>query len=159
MIPVLVTISVITFALMHLTPGGPWDSADEKNKRVPPALAQILNRKFNLDRPLWEQYALYMENALRGDLGPSYQYIDQNVSALLFAPPPNKPAWESRFFRSAALGLLALAFALAAGIPLGVIAALKQNTWIDYAALLLATLGTALPSFVMAVFAIVVFGL
>ncbi len=158
MIPVLITISLVTFTMMHLTPGGPWDGDDAERRNLQPAVVANLNRKFLLDRPLWEQYARYMLDALRGDLGPSYQYLDQSVTDLLFAPPRNKPIWESRFLRSALLGLIVLMIALTVGIPLGLIAALKQNTWIDYAALLLATLGTALPSFVMAVFALVAFG-
>jgi oligopeptide transport system permease protein len=159
MIPVLFAISLITFTLMHLTPGGPWDGDDVQRKNFPPAVVANLNHKFNLDLPLWEQYVRYIADTLRGDLGPSYQYIDQSVSDLLFAPPTNRPIWESRFLRSALLGLLALGIAICVGIPLGVIAALKHNTWLDYGLLLLATFGTALPSFVMAVFALFVFGL
>lgn len=157
-LPVLVTISVITFALMHLAPGGPWDSDDEKSKLVSPSAIAILNRRFLLDRPLWEQYARYMLNALAGDLGPSYRDIDQSINDLLFTAPPNRPFWESRFLRSLELGLLAFVIAVAIGIPLGVIAALKRNTWIDYLSLVIATLGSAFPSFVLAVFALLAFG-
>ena len=156
-IPVLLTISLITFGLMHAAPGGPWDRGGLR--RLPPSVVENLNRQFNLDRPLWEQYTRYMLNALRGDLGPSYQFRDRGVSEILFAPPTGRPAWESRFGRTATLGLLALVIAVAVGLPLGVVAALKPHTWLDTLSLAVATWGTAVPNFVLAVFFIIVFGL
>lgn len=156
-IPVLLTISLITFGLMHAAPGGPWDRGGLR--RLPPSVVENLNRQFYLDRPLWEQYTRYMLNALRGDLGPSYQFRDRSVSEILFAPPTGRPAWESRFGRTATLGLIALVIAVAVGVPLGVVAALKPNTWLDTLSLAVATWGTAVPSFVLAVFFIIVFGL
>jgi oligopeptide transport system permease protein len=158
MVPVLTAISLITFGLMHLAPGGPWDGSDVRQKRLPPAVIANLNRKFNLDRPLWEQYASYIWDSLHGDLGPSYQYPDHAVSELLFAPSPDHPLWESRFLRSATMGLLAFLLMMSVSIPLGIVAALKRNSWVDRFLLLLCSTGIAVPSFVLAVFLIVIFG-
>src|SRR5689334_13815852 len=84
LIPVLLTVSLITFALMHLAPGGPWDR-DIESAGLPLTedTIQALNAKFHLDRPLHEQYLAYMWGALHGDLGPSYQQPDYNVAELL----------------------------------------------------------------------------
>jgi oligopeptide transport system permease protein len=98
-----------------------------------------------------------MWGAIRGDLGPSFQYKDRNVSDILFEPPEGKGFWESKFGRSATLGLIAAAIGLALGLPIGILAAVKQNSWIDYLSLFIATLGTSVPSFVMAIFMILLF--
>lgn len=156
MIPVLFVISLITFSLMKLTPGGPWDKG-EGQRQVSETQREILNRKFNLDKPEWQQYLLYMWGAIRGDLGPSFQYKDRNVSEILFDPPEGKPFWTSKFGRSATLGLIAAVIGLGLGLPIGILAAVKQNSWIDYLSLFLATLGTSVPSFVMAIFMILIF--
>jgi oligopeptide transport system permease protein len=79
LIPVLLFVSLITFTLMKITPGGPWD----KDKAVAPQIVQSLNRKYNLDKPAWEQYLLYISNAVRGDLGPSYVYQDRSVTQII----------------------------------------------------------------------------
>jgi oligopeptide transport system permease protein len=156
MIPVLLLISLVTFTLMKMTPGGPWDKG-EGQRQVSQTQREILNRKFNLDKPEWQQYLLYMWGAIRGDLGPSFQYKDRNVSDILFEPPEGKGFWESKFGRSATLGLIAAAIGLALGLPIGILAAVKQNSWIDYLSLFIATLGTSVPSFVMAIFMILLF--
>jgi oligopeptide transport system permease protein len=158
MVPVLFVISIITFTLMHIAPGGPWDR-DVGRRQLPPAVIENLNRKFHLNEPAWKQYVLYMWGAIRGDLGPSYQYKDRNVTDIMFAPPQDRPIWESRFGRTATLGLLAFLIAVSLGLPLGIISALKQNTIIDYGSLFFATIGNATPGFVMAIFLMVIFGL
>ncbi len=157
-IPVLFAVSVITFVLMHLTPGGPFDKG-EGRRELPPEVRANLERAYGLDRSWPEQYLTYMANALRGDLGMSFQFRDRNVTDLIFSAPPGRPWWESRFGRSAQLGVMAFLLGTLIAIPLGVLAAVKRNSWIDYLSLFLATLGTALPSFVMAIFLILVFGL
>src|SRR5438270_3259479 len=81
-IPVLLVVSIVTFAMMHIAPGGPWDR-DSSNKPLPQRTIDRLNAQFNLDKPLYEQYALYMWGAIRGDLGPSYQHPNQNVTELI----------------------------------------------------------------------------
>jgi len=146
LIPVLLTISIITFALMHITPGGPWDR-ESGNRPLPQHVIDRLNKQFNLDKPLYEQYALYMWGAIRGDLGPSYQRPSSNVTTLIV----------DRFPYSARLGLQALLLALLLGIPFGVIAALRQNSWVDYVALFFATIGTAVPSFVLGIYLLIIF--
>jgi oligopeptide transport system permease protein len=90
-------------------------------------------------------------------MGPSYRLRGQQVEDILFAPPEGKPAWYSRFGYSARLGLIALSFAIVVGVPAGVIAALKQNSWVDYTSLFVATAGISVPSFVMAIFMIIIF--
>jgi oligopeptide transport system permease protein len=90
-------------------------------------------------------------------MGPSYRTRGRTVQDILFEPPENKPAWYSRFGYSVRLGLLSLSLAVVVGIPIGVISALKQNSFIDYASLFIATLGISVPSFVMAIFLIVIF--
>jgi len=156
MLPVLFVISIVTFTLMKLTPGGPWDKG-EGRREMSQATRELLDRKYNLDKPDWEQYVLYMWGAIRGDLGPSLQYKDRSVTELLFDAGPTHGFWESRFGRSATLGLLAMALAVVMGLPIGVIAAIRQNTWVDYVSLFVATVGSSIPSFVMGMFFILLF--
>jgi oligopeptide transport system permease protein len=145
LIPVLFIVSVITFGLMHIAPGGPWDREAE-NKPLPKRTIERLNAAFNLDKPLHEQYLLYMWGAIRGDLGPSYARPSANVTDLIF----------DRLPYSARLGLQALALALLVGIPLGTIAALRHNTWVDYISLFITTAGIAVPSFVLGIYLIII---
>jgi oligopeptide transport system permease protein len=91
-----------------------------------------------------------------GNLGPSYRMRGQMVEDILFEAPAGKPFWDSRFGYSVRLGLLALSMAIMVGIPVGVIAALRQNTWVDYVSLLIATAGVSVPSFVIAIFLIII---
>jgi oligopeptide transport system permease protein len=146
LIPVLIAISLITFTLMHITPGGPWDR-EPGNRPLPQRTIERLNRQFNLDKPLHEQYLSYMWGAIRGDLGPSYTRPGDNVTEILV----------DRFPYSARLGVQALVLALLLGIPLGVIAALRQNSWLDYVALFFATIGIAVPSFVLGIYLLIIF--
>jgi len=146
LIPVLVTVSIITFALMHLTPGGPFDLSSDQ-KQLPPETYDRMMRTYGLDKPLWQQYLTWAGNAVKLDLGPSLKMKDQNVTDLI----------RDHFPFSARLGLQALAFAVILGIPIGVIAALRQNTWVDYVALFVATIGIAIPSFVLALYLILLF--
>lgn len=149
MIPTIFAISIITFTLMHIAPGGPFDKDPSQGRPLSDQARTNLNRKFSLDQPWYVQYTTYMWNALHGDLGPSLQYKGtRDVSEILMQGFPV----------SARIGLQGIALALIIGIPLGVIAALKQNTWIDYVALFFATIGTSTPSFVLAIFLIVIFG-
>ncbi len=92
-----------------------------------------------------------------GNLGPSYRTRGRTVQDILFSPPEEKPFWYSRFGYSVRLGLIALSMAIFVGIPIGVIAALRQNTIVDYASLFIATLGISVPSFVMGILLIIVF--
>lgn len=158
LIPVVFVISLLTFGSGHLAPGGPFDRAG-LGRELPQPVIDNLNRQFHLDDPIWQQYLIYMGNFLRGDLGPSYQFHGDSVSKLLFYPSsPGAPFWESRFGRSAELGLIAFVIACVVGIPLGVISAIRQNTWVDYLALVFATAGITIPSFIVGLFFMVLFG-
>jgi oligopeptide transport system permease protein len=170
-IPVLFFVALVSFFLMHRAPGGPFD---KDKKQVDPATIKVLNARFGLDKPQyvnpaaaaarWDagernplqigrayvdsQFFNYIFNATQGDLGPSYRQRGKSVQDILSAQWPF----------SARLALLALAFAILVGIPLGVIAALKQNTLLDYVSLLLATIGVAVPTFVTGLLVIMIFG-
>ena len=157
MLPVLFVVSVVTFVTGHLAPGGPFDRVGMA-RGLPAPVVENLNRKFHLDEPIWRQYLLYMAGFVQGDLGPSYQYQGRSVSDLVFGTQPGQPFWTSRFGRSLQLGLLALSFACLVGISLGVIAGLRQNTWLDQVVLFGATLGGTIPSFIIGLILMVVFG-
>lgn len=167
-IPVLLVVSAITFVLMRNTPGGPWDR-DLDARQVDPNTQKLLNEYYGLNKPLWRQYVAYVigdfdkEGAfvcgiLCGNLGPSYRVRGRMVQDILFEPPEGQNFWKSRFGYSVRLGLTALSIAIALGIPIGMMAALGQNTWRDYLGLLIATGGISVPSFVMGIFLIIIFG-
>jgi oligopeptide transport system permease protein len=141
--PVLLFISLVTFALMHSVPGGPWD----EDRSLPPSVIENLDRKYGLDQPLWRQYLTFATNALQGDLGISYQRQNQPVTDVIL----------SGFKVSAALGLLALTIAALAGVGLGVLSAVNRNRLPDHLGVGFASLGSALPSFVLGIFLIYVF--
>jgi len=145
MIPVLLFVSIITFTLMHITPGGPWD----KEKAVSPQVVANLNAKYNLDKPAWQQYLIYMSGAIHGDLGPSYTYQDRSVTQIILGGLP----------ATASLGFFAALVALMVGLPLGVFAAMRQNTALDYSALAFGTVFASVPTFVLGFVLIIVFAL
>ena len=145
MIPVLFFVILVTFALMHLAPGSPWDRSG--GRPLSPAIVRNLNVKFGLDKPVWQQFVLYLWNALHLDFGLSYQYQDLTVDALLLRSWPYT-AW---------LGVLAFVVIVPAGIGLGVLAALRQNTWVDYLALGFSTLFASVPNFVVGIVLILLF--
>lgn len=147
MIPVLFFVILVTFALMHLAPGSPWDRAG--GRPLSAAIVRNLNVKFGLDKPVWQQFALYLWNALHLDFGLSYQYQDLTVDALLLRSWPYT-AW---------LGVLAFILIVPAGVGLGVLAALRQNTWVDYVALGFSTLFASVPNFVVGIVLIIVFSI
>ena len=182
MIPVLFFVVLITFIIMHATPGGPWDVQPD-SRTSDPRLAERLNKQYGLDLPLFfntaaaqqaltdglgpigaiqgffnAQFEIYMGNLFHGDLGPSYRYRGQSVNDVLFAPNnPDRPVWESRFGTTVFLGLVAMTMALVIGFPLGLIAGLKQNTIIDNLSLLAATLFFGIPTFVTGIMFIFIF--
>jgi oligopeptide transport system permease protein len=145
LVPVLLFVSLITFTLMHITPGGPWD----KEKPVSAQVVANLNARYNLDKPAWQQYLIYMANAVRGDLGPSYTYQDRSVTQIILQGLPN----------TASLGVLAALVAIMIGVPLGVTAAARQNTAVDYTALAFGTVFASVPSFVLGFLLIIIFAL
>lgn len=141
-VPVLYFVATITFLLMHLVPGGPWDA----DRKLPPQVIENLNRRYNLDKPLLSQYAIYMQNLVRGDLGVSFQGDKPVVDRLKEGLP-----------MTATLGIAAFLVGTGVGISLGTVAALKQNGPLDYVSVVISTLGASMPSFVMASFLIIIF--
>ena len=172
-IPVLFFVAFVTFFLMHKAPGGPFD-LDNNKKQVDGATLRALNARFGLDKPQyvnpaavgseWEkgernpltlgrayldsQFFNYLVNALHGDLGPSYRQRGKNVQDILLSQWPY----------SLRLGIFALVFAVFVGIPLGITAALKQNSLADYVSLFFATVGVSVPTFVTGILVIIIFG-
>ena len=142
--PALFFISLVTFLLMHATPGGPY----EQDPRLPQSTIDSMNRKYGLDEPLWRQYTIFLGNALQGDLGISLK-VQQNQ--------PVTPLLLERLRSTLVLGSAAFAVAAAAGITLGIASALNRNRLPDYGAVLVATGGAALPAFVVGVLMIYVF--
>ena len=142
-IPVLFTVSIITFGVMHAVPGGPWDS----EKRLPAAVQARLNAEYGLDKPVHEQYISWLGGFVQGDLGPSYRFRDRRVNDIVADGLPT----------TIQLGVQAFILAVLIGIPLGIFAALGHNRWPDYLSTSLSIVGIATPSFVLAILLIVVF--
>jgi oligopeptide transport system permease protein len=140
---VLIAVAFITFSLMHLVPGGPWD----REKELAPQVIENLNKKYGLDKPYFVQFGNYMWNVLHGDLGVSYSYQDRGVTQILLEGLP----------KTATLGGVAFLLAILIGIPLGMAAALKQNSIIDYVAVFLSTLFASIPGFVLGIFLVLIF--
>lgn len=167
-IPVLFTIALVTFLLMHAAPGGPWDRNTDR-RQLDAASQERLNQEFGLDKPMWRQFVAYIIGdinsegefvcgAICGNLGPSYRQRGRTVQEILFSAPEGKPFWESRFGYSVRLGLISLAFAVLVGIPAGILAALNRNTWIDYTSAVIANFGVSVPNFVIGIYLIIIFG-
>jgi oligopeptide transport system permease protein len=134
-IPTLWVIATLTFFMTRFAPGGPFDS----EKAIAEEIRVKLESHFGLDRPLFEQYLIYLQNLLHGDLGPSFKYPEWDVSELI----------ATAFPVSLTLGILSLLIALCIGIPIGMIAALRRNSWMDYLPMSLSMAGICLPTFVL----------
>ncbi|MFC5587229.1 oligopeptide ABC transporter permease OppB [Nitratireductor kimnyeongensis] len=143
-IPTLFLIITFAFFLMRVAPGGPFD----RERTLEAKVLENLNRVFHLDKPIWEQYFYYLGNLARGDLGPSFIYRDFSVQQLLGNGLPV----------SIQLGGMALLVALLIGCVLGTIAALRQNSWVDYSVIAVATFGITVPNFVVAPLLSLIFG-
>ena len=135
-IPTIFIIITAAFFMMRIAPGGPFD----QERTLEATVMENLNATFGLDRPLWQQYAMYLGNLARGDMGPSFIYRDMRVQEILGQGLPV----------SVQLGLTALILALAVGAVLGSLAALRQNSSTDYAVIAVATFGITVPNFVVA---------
>jgi oligopeptide transport system permease protein len=180
-IAVIFVVALVTFVIMHATPGGPWDT-DPSKRSTDPSFQAVLNRRYGLDKPLfWNGKALkeawaeranplklaqaaldaqfwnYIWNLLHGDLGPSYRMKGREVRDVMFSAESGRALWTSRFGTTALIGVMGLLLAMSIGIPLGIIAALKHNTILDYGSLFFATVGYGIPSFVLGVFFILIF--
>ena len=135
LVPTLFVIVTLAFVIVRAAPGGPFSS--ERN--LPPEILANIQRKYHLDEPLPRQYVRYLGDFVRGDLGPSYRYRDYTVNELIRdALPP-----------SLLIGTLALALAVGLGVGAGLLAALRQNSWLDHTTMALAVVGISVPLFVV----------
>jgi oligopeptide transport system permease protein len=142
-IPTLLVLLAVSFALIRVAPGGPFDA----EKQIPPEIQERLNAVYHLDEPLYQQFGRYLGGLLQGDFGPSFQYKDYTVTELIAAGFPV----------SLKLGGLAMLLALVVGISIGTLAALKQNSRADYAVMAVAMTGISIPNFVFAPLLVLVF--
>ncbi|MGN0860803.1 MAG: ABC transporter permease [Candidatus Spyradosoma sp.] len=142
-VPVLFVVATLAFFLARFAPGGPFD----EERALPPAVKAQMNAHYGLDKPLATQYFLFLKNLARGKLGPSYKYHGWDVDELIADRVPT----------SLALGAGALVFALGVGIPLGAVAAMKPDSWLDRLPTGAATFGICLPTFVVGPLLVLVF--
>ncbi|MCX4028116.1 oligopeptide ABC transporter permease OppB [Endozoicomonas sp. SM1973] len=144
-IPTLLVLITVSFILMHAAPGSPFSS----ERTLPAEVLANIEAKYHLNEPLWKQYFIYLGNLIQGDLGPSFKYKDFTVNELL----------AQGFPVSAKLGLVSFIVAVVFGVAFGVVAALRQNTWIDYTSMTIAMTGVVIPSFVLAPLLILIFAI
>jgi ABC-type dipeptide/oligopeptide/nickel transport system permease component len=139
-IAVLLAVSALTFFLMHSVPGGPFDTK-MGDKPMPQETKDQLNHLYGLDKPLWQQYFIFLKNAARLDFGYSYIYINRKVLEIYVLQWPY----------TIQLALMTLLVGGTAGLLLGITAAIKQNTWVDYAGTFITMFCIVIPTFVLAV--------
>jgi ABC-type dipeptide/oligopeptide/nickel transport system permease component len=139
---VLLIVSILTFGLMHTVPGGPFDArALEKQQIVPENIKRQLNEKYGLDKPVWQQYALFVRNAVFLDFGYSMAYPSRTVFEIF------KQQWSY----SLQLGLLTFIFSIIVGVGLGIASAIKPNSFLDYFGTGVSIFCLVMPSFVFAI--------
>lgn len=146
LISVLFVVSIITFFLMHEVPGGPWKAGE---RPLTDQQEAALKARYGLDKPVSQQYLTWLSGVIRFDFGESFQNPGESVADVI------RRTWPTTM----QLGLMALSLAFLIGLPLGIIAALHQNTWIDYLATLLSIVGFVTPHFVLGIFFILLFSL
>lgn len=144
-IPVLLIIITATFFMIRFVPGGPFTA----EKAVTPEILRNLEAHYGLNKPLYRQYLDYLGSLLHGDLGPSFKYSNRTVNEIIADKLPT----------SLELGSWSLLVALVVGLPLGVLAAVKRNTWIDYLFSSLAMIGICVPTFVLGPLLVLAFGI
>ncbi len=142
-IPTLFVLVTISFFMMRLAPGSPFTS----ERGYPPEVMANIEAKYHLNEPLTTQYMSYWKSLAQGDRGPSFKYKDYSVNELL----------AQAFPVSVKLGLYAFILALVLGVTFGVIAALRQNSWLDYLLMTFSMTGVVIPSFVTAPILILLF--
>ncbi|MBT4076269.1 MAG: oligopeptide transporter permease, partial [Gammaproteobacteria bacterium] len=134
-IPTILVIILFSFLLMHSAPGGPFTA----ERKLPPEVLANIEKKYGLDKPLYQQIGVYVKNVVTDfDFGPSFKYKNLTVNEII----------ASGFPVTIVYGLWAFLFATLIGVSLGVFAALKHNTWLDYLATSTAIIGSVLPNFV-----------
>ena len=144
-IPTLLAVISVCYLLLHATPGGPFDT----ERQVSAAVLANLQAKYHLDLPLWQQYLLYLKSLLQGDLGASFRYADWSVNDLVAQALPV----------SLVIGGVSMVLSVVIGVGLGIAAALRQNSLVDYAVMFIGNIGSAFPSFVLGPVLIMVFAL
>jgi oligopeptide transport system permease protein len=137
LLPLLLIISFLSFGLVRLAPGGPFD---RERKPASPEIERQLKMKYHLDEPTWKQYLRFLADLGHGDFGVSLQYRNHSVNDIIVQALPV----------SASLGLLAFGFSMGVGLPLGYFAAVRRGRWGDYAGSFVAVLMVCIPGFVIA---------
>ena len=138
-------VATLTFILLRLAPGGPFD----RERKLPPEVLANIEAKYHLDEPLAKQYGRYLSGIFHADLGPSYKYLDRGVKEIIADTLPT----------SALLGLAALLFALMVSLPAGLLAAYFRHSWIDRVSLMATSLGISVPHFILGALLIWLFAL
>ncbi len=149
LIPTILAMALVTFIIMHATPGSPLDPQAPNANPLSPELQRNLAEKYGLDKPLPIQFLTFLRNVIRLDFGFSYVYKTRSVAEIV----------RETFPISLQLGVMAFVFAAVGGITLGTLAAMRQNSWIDYLCIFLATMGVSLPNFVTGILLILLFSL
>ncbi|NHR03568.1 oligopeptide ABC transporter permease OppB [Chromobacterium haemolyticum] len=142
-IPTVLAVITVCYLLLHMTPGGPFDG----ERKVSEAVLANLQAKYHLDLPLWQQYLYYLKSLLQGDLGASFRYSDWSVNDLVAKALPV----------SATIGGSAILISLVIGVALGIVAALRQNSAVDYLVMLISNMGSAFPSFIIGPVLVLIF--
>ena len=145
-IPVILLVIFLTFVLMRQIEGNPFRTSE---RAIPASIQRNLEKKYGLDRPWYVQYAKYVQGVFTLDLGPSLVLRNRDVNDIV----------KEHFPRSLELGGLAMLFALVVGVPLGMLSALRANSFFDYAAMFVSNVGFAIPSFLVATLLIYYFAL
>ena len=144
-LPVLFVIISLSFFIMRLAPGGPFD----QERVLPEQVRENIETRYHLNEPLWKQYLRYLGDVARGDLGPSFRYPDRSVNELLGLGIPV----------SLLLGACALAIAILLGGAVGLLAGVRRNSFVDYLTMSLALGGVSVPNFVLGPLLTLVFAL
>lgn len=147
LVPTLLAMALVTFLVMHATPGSPLDPVAEGANPLSPEAQKNLAAVYGLDKPLYAQFGIFLLKALHGDFGTSFVYKTRTVTEIMVETFPI----------SLLLGSMALVLAVVGGVTLGILAAVYQNRSWDYVSVSVATLGVSVPNFVLAVFLIVLF--
>jgi peptide/nickel transport system permease protein len=147
LVPTLLAMALVTFVIMHATPGSPLDPVAEGANPLSPEAQRNLAEHYGLDKPLYQQFGIFLWKALHGDFGYSFVYKSRTVREII----------TTTFPISLFLGTMAFALAVVGGLTFGILAATYQNKGWDYVSVSLATLGVAIPNFVLAVFLIILF--
>jgi oligopeptide transport system permease protein len=144
-LPTLLIVITVCYLLLHATPGGPFDG----ERKIPAEVLANLQAKYHLGEPLWKQYLLYLDSLVHGDLGASFRYADWSVNDLVLRALPV----------SLAVGGGSLVIAIVVGVALGMAAALRRNSMVDYTLMFISNSGNAFPSFVIGPVLILVFAI